>query len=42
MSSAIPCSKAAANANDLNLRGLRVVSTFEEQAQTGMVDGVTK
>ena len=28
--------------DDLNLRGLRVVSTFEEQAQTGMVDGVTK
>jgi len=26
--------------NDLNLRGLRVVSTFEEQAQTGMVDAV--
>jgi hypothetical protein len=23
--------------DDLNLRGLRVVSTFEEQAQTGMV-----
>ena len=28
--------------DDLNLRGLRVVSTFEEQAQTGMVDGVTE
>jgi membrane peptidoglycan carboxypeptidase len=28
--------------DDLNIRGLRVVSTFEEQAQTGMVDGVTK
>ena len=28
--------------DDLNLRGLRVVSTFEEQAQTGMVDAVTE
>ena len=28
--------------DDLNLRGLRVVSTFETQAQTGMVDGITK
>lgn len=27
--------------DDLNLRGLKVVSTFEEQAQTGIVDAVT-